>query len=113
MQSIDRQDLSGLTEAFENDDCEKASDIITAQLMETISFYDYREDYYHGFLAGLLKNNGRYVVKSNRESGLGRYDLILKTRRILKGCAILLEFKVADNVHGLEKGCREALQQRR
>lgn len=111
MQSIDRQDLSGLTEAFENDDCEKASDIITAQLMETISFYDYREDYYHGFLAGLLKNNGRYVVKSNRESGLGRYDLILKTRRILKGCAILLEFKVADNVHGLEKGCREALQQ--
>ena len=38
MQSIDRQDLSGLTEAFENDDCEKASDIITAQLMETISF---------------------------------------------------------------------------
>ena len=111
MQSIDRQDLSGLTEAFENDDCEKASDIITAQLMETISFYDYREDYYHGFLAGLLKNNSRYVVKSNRESGLGRYDLILKTRRILKGCAILLEFKVADNVHGLEKGCREALQQ--
>lgn len=96
---------------FENDDCEKASDIITAQLMETISFYDYREDYYHGFLAGLLKNNGRYVVKSNRESGLGGYDLILKTRRILKGCAILLEFKVADNVHGLEKGCREALQQ--
>ena len=78
--------------------------------METISFYDYREDYYYGFLAGFLKNNGKYIVKSNRESGLGRYDLILKTRRILKGRAILLEFKVADNVRGLEKGCLEALE---
>lgn len=111
MQGIDRQDLSGLAVAFEDGDCEKASDIITAQLMDTISFYDYSEDYYHGFLAGLLKNNGRYIVKSNRESGLGRYDLILKTKKILKGSAILLEFKVADNVHGLEKGCKEALQQ--
>ena len=103
--------MSCLTEAFESGDCEKASNIITAQLMETISFYDYSEDYYHGFLAGLLKNNGRYVIKSNRESGLGRYDLILKTKRILKGYAILLELKVADNVHGLEKGCKKALQQ--
>lgn len=93
MQSIDRQDLSGLTEAFENDDCEKASDIITAQLMETISFYDYREDYYHGFLAGLLKNNGRYVVKSNRESGLGRYDLILKTGGYLKAVQSCLNLR--------------------
>lgn len=108
---IKAADLSSLTEAFENGDCEKASDIITEQLMETISFYDYREDYYHGFLAGLLKNNGRYAVKSNRESGLGRYDLILKTWRILKGCAILLELKVADNVNGLEEGCKEALSQ--
>ncbi len=111
IQSIDKQDLSGLAAAFENGDCEKASDIITTQLMDTISFYDYSEDYYHGFLAGILKNNGRYIVKSNRESGLGRYDLILKTKKILKGSAILLEFKVADNVHGLEKGCKEALQQ--
>ena len=111
IQHVDGQNLTGLTEAFESGDCEKASDIITEQLMDTISFYDYREDYYHGFLAGLLKNNGKYIVKSNRESGLGRYDLILKTRRILKGRAILLEFKVADSVHGLEEGCMEALNQ--
>ncbi len=110
-QCVERQDLTGLIKAFENGGCEEASEIITTQLMETISFYDYREDYYHGFLAGLLKNSRGYVIKSNRESGLGRYDLVLKTRRILKGKVIILELKVADNVRRLEEGCKEALNQ--
>jgi len=111
MQCIEKQDLSGLVRALENGDCEMASDIITGQLLDTISFYDYKEDYYHGFLAGLLKHNGKYLIKSNRESGLGRYDLTLKTKRIRKGRAIILEFKVTDSIHGLEKGCMEALGQ--
>ncbi len=110
-QCVERQDLTGLIKAFENGGCEEAAEIITTQLMETISFYDYREYYYHGFLAGLLKNSRGYVIKSNRESGPGRYDLVLKTRRILKGKAIILELKVADNVHRLEEGCMEALNQ--
>jgi len=110
-QCIEKQDLSKLTRALENGDCETASDIITEQLLDTISFYDYKEDYYHGFLAGLLKHNGKYLIKSNRESGLGRYDLTLKTKRIRKGRAIILEFKVTDTIHGLEKGCMEALGQ--
>ena len=110
-QCVERQDLTGLIKAFENGGCEEAAEIITTQLMETISFYDYREDYYHGFLAGLLKNSRGYVIKSNRESGLGRYDLVLKTRRILKGKVIILELKVADNVRRLEEGCKEALNQ--
>ena len=110
-QCVERQDLTGLIKAFENGGCEEASEIITTQLMETISFYDYREDYYHGFLAGLLKNSRGYVIKSNRESGNGRYDLTLKTKRIRKGRAIILEFKVADKIDKLEKGCIEALEQ--
>lgn len=110
-QCIEKQDLSGLTRALENGDCETASDIITGQLLDTISFYDYKEDYYHGFLAGLLKHNGKYLIKPNRESGLGRYDLTLKTKRIRKGRAIILEFKVTDSINGLEKGCMEALGQ--
>ena len=111
LQCIEKQDLSGLVTAFEEGDCETASDIITGQLMDTISFYDYKEAYCHGFVAGLLKHNGKYLVKSNRESGLGRYDLVLKTKRIRKGRAIILEFKVADNINGLEKGCMDALGQ--
>ena len=45
MQCIGKQDLSGLVKALEEGDCETASDIITGQLMDTISFYDYKEDY--------------------------------------------------------------------
>ncbi|MCI9080052.1 MAG: AAA family ATPase, partial [Lachnospiraceae bacterium] len=111
LQCIEKQDLSGLVKAFEEGNCETASDIITEQLMDTISFYDYKEDYYHGFVAGLLKHNGKYLIKSNREIGLGRYDLVLKTKRIRKGSAIILEFKVTDNINGLEKGCMDALGQ--
>ncbi len=111
LQCIGKQDLSGLVKAFEEGDCETASDIITGQLMDTISFYDYKEDYYHGFITGLLRHNNKYIIKSNRESGNGRYDLTLKTKRIRKGRAIILEFKVADNINRLEKGCMEALEQ--
>ncbi|MFG6393349.1 MAG: ATP-binding protein [Lachnospiraceae bacterium] len=111
LQCIGKQDLSGLVKAFEEGDCETASDIITGQLMDTISFYDYKEDYYHGFITGLLRHNNKYIIKSNRESGNGRYDLTLKTKRIRKGRAIILEFKVADNINKLEKGCTEALEQ--
>ena len=111
MQCIGKQDLSGLVKALEEGDCETASDIITGQLMDTISFYDYKEDYYHGFMAGLLRHNNKYILKSNRESGSGRYDLCLKTMRIRKGRVILLELKVADNINKLEKGCMEALEQ--
>ena len=108
---IQSQDLSGLIQSFENGDCVTASDIITEQLLDTISFYDYKEDYYHGFLAGLLKNNTKYYVKSNRESGLGRYDLVLKTHRIRKGRAIILELKVTDNINEMENSCIKALEQ--
>ena len=45
------------------------AEILSENLMETISFYDYQESYYHGFLAGMLKNIGNYIVLSNRESG--------------------------------------------
>ena len=45
------------------------AEILSENLMETISFYDYQESYYHGFLVGLLKNIGNYIVQSNRESG--------------------------------------------
>lgn len=50
-------------------------------------------------------------LRISRESGLGRYDLTLKTQRIRKGRAIILEFKITDNISGLEKGCIEALEQ--
>ena len=52
------------------------------------------ERFYHGFVLGLLVDlKGRYAVTSNRESGFGRYDVILEPFR-KEDDAIILEFKV-------------------
>lgn len=54
------------------------------------------ERFYHGFVLGLIVElNNRYVVTSNRESGLGRYDVMLEPRNE-KDDAMILEFKVQD-----------------
>ena len=55
------------------------------------------ERFYHGFVLGLLVDlRDRYEVLSNRESGFGRYDVIIKPKNIQKDDAYILEFKVHD-----------------
>lgn len=54
------------------------------------------ERFYHGFVLGLLVElESRYILTSNRESGFGRYDVILEPRN-LEDAAMILEFKVQD-----------------
>lgn len=108
---MERTNRSPLIEALENGDCEAAEDFICEQLMDTISYYDYRESYYHGFMAGLLKGAGKYYVKSNRESGNGRPDIVLMTAAIRKGRVIIIECKYADSVNQLDAKAEEALAQ--
>ena len=79
--------------------------------MDTISYFDYAENYYHGFMAGLLSGTDKYKVRSNRESGNGRADIVLKTAAIRTGRVIILEFKLADSVRVLDEKCNEALKQ--
>ena len=45
-------------------------------LRKTISYHDYREDFYHAFLAGIFAGAG-YMVESNREHGEGRSDVVV------------------------------------
>ena len=55
------------------------------------------ERFYHGFVLGLLVDlQVRYIITSNRESGFGRYDVMLEPREPEKDDAIILEFKVHD-----------------
>ncbi|MEY8368225.1 AAA family ATPase [Anaerovoracaceae bacterium 42-11] len=107
---IESVDRSPLIKALEEGDCEAAADFISAQLMDTISYFDYAESYYHGFLTGLLKNNGRYSILSNRESGTGRPDLILKEKKFM-GRAMIIELKAAKSFPEMEAKCEEALAQ--
>lgn len=54
------------------------------------------ERFYHGFVLGLIVElEDRYMISSNRESGFGRYDVILEPRN-QSGVAMILEFKVRD-----------------
>ena len=104
------KNLTPLYESILQGDAEKAAEILSQNLMDTISFYDYQESYYHGFLAGMLKNIGNYIVVSNRESGNGRPDRLLKYPSV-RGKAVILEVKVAGTYQELEQKCAEALQQ--
>ena len=109
-EKTEKKELSPLYESILNGDAGKMAEILSENLMETISFYDYQESYYHGFLAGMLKNIGNYIVVSNREAGNGRPDIVLKYPSI-RGKAVIIEIKVAGSWKELEKKCTEALKQ--
>lgn len=71
------------------------------------------ERFYHGFVLGLLVElTDQYIVTSNRESGLGRYDVMLEPRK-KENTAIIMEFKVRDpdDESSLEDTADEALKQ--
>ena len=107
---IEKLDRSPLVHALETGDCEAAQHFLNEQLLDTISYFDYAESYYHGFMAGLLSNAGRYRVYSNRESGNGRPDIVLTELKFM-GRAMILELKISDTFRGMEKKCEEALAQ--
>ena len=107
---IEKADRSPLIRALETGDCETAENFLNEQLLDTISYFDYAESYYHGFMTGLLSNAGRYRVYSNRESGNGRPDIVLTELKFM-GRAIILELKISDTFKGMEKKCEEALAQ--
>ena len=109
-QRMKETDRSPLVRALETGDCEAAENFISEQLFHTISYYDYAENFYHGFMAGLLVDIGGYLVRSNRESGNGRPDIVM-TESKFRGRAMILELKISDTITDMEKKCEEALTQ--
>ena len=90
-EKINRGFLEGKTEDIQQE--------LTMFLGETISILDTRarneekEIFYHGILLGILKNNSGWAVKSNRESGFGRYDIMLEPKDKNEN-SFVMEFKV-------------------
>lgn len=105
MAATDRKELF---QAMWQGDAGKATEIISDILFTTISYHDYKEDFYHAFVAGLFTGAG-YIVKSNRERGYGRADIIVRDRRNRR--VILIEAKHADRLSHLEAECRDAIKQ--
>ena len=72
------------------------------------------ERFYHGFVLGLIVElQNRYMITSNRESGFGRYDVMLEPKNPEKDDALILEFKVhnPNNENTLKDTVQEALLQ--
>lgn len=72
------------------------------------------ERFYHGFVLGLTVDlQGRYVITSNRESGFGRYDVVMEPRDVSRDDAVILEFKVhrPKKENSLEETVQAALAQ--
>ncbi|MBQ5563191.1 MAG: AAA family ATPase, partial [Clostridia bacterium] len=101
-------------------DAAELANIISRYLRTTISFYDYSESFYHAFLAGLFsgfgdisvtqkRKPGSISIKSNREYGEGRADVVIENR--VTHTAAVLEFKVADNITDVSSMCDVALSQ--
>ena len=91
-----------------NENVQDAEKYLGDFLWDTISYNDYHEDYYHAFLAGLFVGLG-YFVDSNKESGLGRFDVRVKDRRNRR--IMLIEAKKSRSQAQMNKDCDEALQQ--
>lgn len=79
-------------------------------LLRSISYHDGYENFYHGFLVGLLEYSDEFLVESNRESGTGRNDIIVKNV-LMHNIAVVIEIKTVKDGETLDGQCDVALKQ--
>ena len=99
---------SALFDAVWKGDSEKLTKEMNLLLRRTISYHDYKEDFYHAFLAGIFTGAG-YSVESNREHGEGRSDVVVYDS--VNGRVAVFEAKYTRVLENLEKECDTALNQ--
>lgn len=116
-------DYNDFIKALLNDDVDAMNIYMNRVALQTFSFFDVGnrpsgdaepERFYHGFVLGLMVELAdRYIITSNRESGFGRYDIMLESRGEdeRKKNAIIIEFKVFNPLR--EKDLRETVQKAR
>lgn len=114
-------DYNDFIKALLTDDIKAMNCYMNRVSMATFSYFDTGknpsgeepERFYHGFVLGLIVELAdKYVITSNRESGFGRYDVMLEPRKP-EDAAVILEFKVQDKEteEGLPDTVQEALKQ--
>jgi len=108
---IAKKNLDALHRAVLNGDAETFQNELSAILSESVSYMDNAESLYHGLMIGALARINGYSLKSNRESGDGRSDLVLYNANDMGGTAVIFEFKLASNAKALPTACEDALKQ--
>ena len=89
---VQKSDRSALFASMKAGDSQGFEREINKLLTPSISYMDSYENFYHGFMAGILSGSQEYVVKSNRESGDGRSDILVRTGDVLEK-AYIIELK--------------------
>ncbi len=104
------QHLFEIQNVLLNNNKEKLEQLLNTAL-NNMSFYDSQENFYHGYMLGLFVEflNMEYIVKSNRESGEGRFDIMIESVDRKKG--IIVEFKVAKDGEDLEEKAKIGKEQ--
>jgi len=100
-----------LFNAILNGDAETFQNELSKLLAESISFMDCAENFYHGFMTGILSGSNGYAVKSNREGGDGRSDLVMYSANGIDDKAVIFELKIAKEFDKLPIACEQALKQ--
>lgn len=99
---------NALFDAVFSGDSEGINREMNALLRRTISYHDYREDFYQAFLAGIFTGAG-YMVDSNKEHGEGRSDVVVYDP--INARIAIFEAQYTKTLGNLEKDCDTALQQ--
>ena len=110
--SVDGNVMSGLEKALFLNDGKKLQEALRKYMITCISCFDgATEGFYHGMMLGLAAGmSSSYYIRSNRESGEGRFDLTLEPKmHSLPG--IIMEFKATKNPADLSVSAGEAVQQ--
>ena len=89
---VKKADRSAMFDAMKKGDAESFEREINKLLTPSISYMDSYENFYHGFMTGILSGSNEYTVKSNRESGSGRSDILVRPVRIFEK-AFVIELK--------------------
>ena len=97
-----------LFDAVWSGNSEKLTSEMNRLLRLTISYHDYKEDYYHAFLAGIFTGAG-YEVQSNKEHGEGRSDVVVSDSK--NGSVAVFEAKYSKTLKQLEEDCSAAVKQ--
>ena len=111
----DRASTEKINRGFLEGNVEDIQRELTHFLGESISVLDTKarneekEIFYHGILIGILKNNANWAVRSNRESGDGYADILIKPKNPDVG--IVIELKYARSFKELDQACERALEQ--
>lgn len=109
-QSQKGYDFSPFYEGIKTGNCVQIEEFINSQLIGSISYYDNAENFYHGYMLGILSGIGGCEISSNKEQGNGRPDIVLKPFSP-KQPAIIIELKCAKNFAQMEELCEKALEQ--